>query len=127
MIRIEHKTTEQGVFHSRNSEGRLMILNHPKHGEIEKRHSNRNVFPSFAWDDYLVENVGWDEITNYRFAFKSLEQFYSAFEVEEIKEFIELGFEVYYIEATEAIESEFQVVFKPENVTIKQNISELFI
>lgn len=127
MVRIEHNLTKKGVFQSKNSEGRFMILNHSKHDEIEERHSNADVFPSFAWDDYLVENVGWDEITNYMFAFKSLEQFYSAFEVEEIKEFITLGFEVFYIEATETVESPYQIVFKPENVTLKQNISNLFV
>mgnify|MGYP000028162133 FL=1 len=124
MIRIELNGI--GVFRSEDENG-CIIERHSKFKEIDERHSNYHVFPSFALDDYLCERIDWDNIKDYRFAFKSLEQFYSAFEVEEVKEFITLGFEVFYIEATETVESPYQIVFKPENVTLKQNISNLFV
>lgn len=126
MVRIEHNITKKGVFHSQDENG-YILERHSKCKEIDQRHSNHDVFPPFACDDYLCDTIGWDKIADYNFAFKSLEQFYSAFEVEEVKEFITLGFEVFYIEATETVESPYQIVFKPENVTLKQNISNLFV
>ena len=127
MVRIEHKKSKIGVFRALNEEGDYFVDIHSKSNKILSRHANMQKFPTFLQDEYLYNTIDRHNIEDYRFAFKSLEHFYSAFEAEEIKEFITLGFEVFYIEATETVESPYQIVFKPENVTIKQTISELFI
>ncbi len=123
MIRIEHKITQEGIF---TAGGKIALDQHSQYEDIIDRHQT-NDFPSYSRDYALQRKIDETEIENYRFAYKSIHQFCTALTHEEIQEFFTLGFKIFYIEATEFIESPFQIVFKPESVTKKKNISHLFL
>lgn len=58
--------------------------------------------------------------------FNSLEELLQRVTEEEIVELIQMGFKVYEIQANQVISSNFQSIFKEENIIEKNNISSIF-
>lgn len=87
---------------------------------VKDRHS---YFPN-PFNDKGIE----DKMTsNHLCSYKSVEQLQQWIETEELKDLIDLGIRVYVVSVFDAIEGECQVIYKPENVIKKENITELFI
>lgn len=132
IIRIEHPSDNKGLFRSM-SDGDTRLKKHSQWNSIENRHCNMNKFPTYWCDDELKAQIKLvegdiDEMDKYYFAFHSLEVLNEALTPDELKEAInDLGFRVYMIEVDSCLESQYQVMFKPEHVTSKKDISFMFI
>jgi len=115
------------------SDGDTRLRKHSLWDDISDRHSNQNKFPTYWRDEELKLQVkeiegNIDEMDKYYFAFYSLEVLNEALTTDELKEAInDLGFRVYMIEVDSCLESQYQVMFKPEHVTSKKDISFMFI
>ena len=130
IIRIEHDSDGKGLWRSRgNNISDVNIIDfHTNYQTIADRHIKENGFPNFYNDEKLYNNLSWEEIENYHFAFKSLEQLKTALTSEELKECIEvLGFKVWMLDVTDYVESDYQIVFKKSSISMKKDISALFL
>lgn len=131
VIRIEHPDDNLGIFNSGGNTAR--IRSHSCFNSINERHKDETKYPDYFRDKELQSQVEIIEeftshIYKYRFAFHSLEVLNEAFTREELMEAIQdLGFRVYILEVSSWIESKYQVIFKPENVINRKDISFMFI
>jgi len=111
--RIEHNQTGIGPFNS-VVDGVDILSTHPNQASIRYRHSSP-AFPN-RFEDPKIREMSYKEIRPYYFAYKSLDQLLMAFSKEDIKEFEKIGFTAYELEATDYIETEFQILFKKDSV-----------
>ena len=131
VIRIEHPDDNLGIFNSGGETAR--IRSHSCFNTIIERHKDETRYPSYHKDYKLQNQLDFIEgctsyIYKYRFAFHSLEVLNEAFTREELMEVIQdLGFRVYILEVSSWIESEYQVIFKPEYITSRKDISFMFV
>jgi uncharacterized membrane protein len=129
VIRIEHPDDNLGIF--RSTRGNISF--HSCYDAIRKRHNDESKYPNYFRDKELHTQVEklegeYSAIQHYRFAFHSLEVLNEAFTREELIEVIQdLGFKVYILEVSNWIESQYQVIFKPENIVNRKDISFMFI
>lgn len=124
IIRIEHPEDGIGWFNSEFGD------KHSNYSEICFRHTKNNGFPNFRNDDVLREQFDLNEglTEDYFFAFKSIEKLEAGFTREELKEIInEQGFQVLMLTVSKWFESEYQVVFRKEDVLEKEDISFMFL
>lgn len=134
IIRIQHSLSSNGIFRAKNTKEETLLFLHSQNKIIEERHSSAD-YPSLFADVDLYEQmktaIGGEydhaKATKYYFAFNTLAQLEKALTRAEIKEFIQLGFEVLLIEVTNCISSEYQTIFLKEDVVSQKNINELFI
>lgn len=129
VIRIEHPYDGMGIWCSRPEIGYGDYTDrHSRCDSIITRHNNKDLFPTFSQDKQLSSIFTEDEVQDYHFAFKSLDQFEVALTREEVAEFIEnLGFRVLMLDVTEYLESDYQVVFKKESIVKSVDISFMFL
>lgn len=126
LIRIEDPTNGFGVWRSNDDDHMAKLRGHSQFDVICARHSTPK-FPLPFMDKELMVDLAGEPLEDYRFGFLSLEQLQEGFTKDELKELIkDLGFRVYSIEASQTKSSSFQVIFKPESVTSKQDISFMF-
>jgi len=129
VIRVEHPADGKGLWRSVGDEIGSLINNHTKYEVICSRHSDATKFPSL-WDDAELYEIAQtiDDISQYFFAFKSLEQLATALTKDEIKECInDLGFRILMLTVTDYHESNFQVIFKKESIVDKDDITFMFL
>ncbi len=130
VIRIEHEDGN-GLWRS-HDDSNYRITQHSQYEAISLRHQNREVFPTFYNDKELLEQfcnrTGCSDPEGYFFSFNSLEVVNEALTPNEFKEVINrLGFKVYLLELSDCIQSEFQTIFKKEDVISKKDISFMFV
>lgn len=112
-IRIEHPNTELGIFRHEVKLQDLGLF------ELLERHQN---FPTPNEERRLYGIFK----KRYKCAFKTVEQLKRWIYSEEIEALLLAGFEVYVMTSKFAIEGDYQIIFDPELVTLKENISDLF-
>lgn len=126
IIRIEH-SSGIGVWRAQDEYWNLIIEKHSQHEIIDDRHKGEN-FPSLSKDTELLIKLGNEPHGDYYFSFLSLDQLEQGFTRDELKELIlDLDFKVYKIEVSEAITSQYQAIFKRENIISKEDISFMFL
>jgi len=117
IVRLEY-TDGNGVFRANNNEGARIKYHHSQWDIIEARH---DLFPT-PWEDTIR---GFND--SHYCAFKSIEQLQQWLTVEEIKEFITLGFKVLMLDVHTYLEGEYQICFKKEDILQSKDISSLFV
>jgi hypothetical protein len=128
IVRMEHPSDGFGPFRSITDNWEARVELHTQHDEIMSVHKDMTKFPNLCNDRELRDKLGNNSISDYFFAFNSLEQFNVAFTTEQVKEFItELGFQVLTLEVTDYIESPFQTIYKKESIVSQTDISTLFL
>lgn len=129
IIRIEHPSDGLGLWRSSYDEKQYnTIEDHSCYPEISKRHRDQTRFPAFCFDKELQDQISWEAVQEYNFAFKDLAQLETALTREELKECIEaLGFHVLMLDVTDYYESPYQIVFKKESIVNKKDISSMFL
>jgi hypothetical protein len=126
LIRIEDPKNGLGVWRSNDDQHWAKLRAHSQFDIICRRH-NTPKFPLPFMDKELMADLAGESFEDYHFGFLSLEQLQEGFTKDELKELIkDLGFRVYSIEASQTKSSSFQVIFKPESITSKQDISFMF-
>lgn len=127
IIRIEHPSDGLGLWRT-SKEGEPLLARHSKYHNIQIRHRNPNLFPTYCNDIPLNCQISWEDVQKYNFAFKDLAQLEVALTREELKECIEvLGFQVLMLDVTDYYESPYQIVFKKESIVNKKDISSMFL
>ena len=125
VIRIEHPSDGQGLWRSGGDD--IILDRHSKYSDINCRHST-DKYPNFIEDDELREQLSFNELEKYHFAFLNLEQFREALTNEEVKECInDLGFRVLMLDVTDYFTSSYQAVFNKESIISSKDISFMFI
>jgi hypothetical protein len=126
LIRIEH-SSGIGVWRAHDGYWNLIIEKHSQHEIMNDRHKGEN-FPSLRNDTEIMIKLKNNSHVDYFFSFLSLDQLEQGFTRGELKELIlDLDFKVYKIEVSEAITSQYQAIFKLENVISKEDISFMFL
>lgn len=126
IVRIEHPSDGKGFFRSEDEEGNARDYNHSKFDNIRRRHNNEKKFPNYYDDEEISSQIDYDDVQEYKFAFRTLDQLKEGFTNHELKEAIEkLGFRILLLSVDDYYESKFQVVFK--NPIESEDISSLFI
>ena len=124
VIRIENKEDGRGIFRSYAGD----FERHSNYNEIYNRHQNKDKFPAYGHDIQLRDQINYDDLQDYYFAFKSLEQLRTGFTDVELKEAIEeLGFQVLMLDVTDYYESDYQIVFNKESIVEEKDISFMFL
>ena len=127
IVRIEHPRDGKGLWRSMYH-CTSVIDEHSQYDTISSRHCDSSKFPNFKNDDELIQQISWDELQNYNFAFKSLDQLATALTNDELKECIsKLGFKVLMLTVTDYFQSSFQVVFRKSSITEQNDISFMFL
>lgn len=127
IVRIEHPRDGMGLWNSREN-NQEKINEHSQYKNISDRHMNYHIFPNYSQDDELKKQIGWNDILDYNFAFKSLDQLATALTNEELKECInELGFKVLMLTVTDYFQSSYQVVYRKSSITEQNDISFMFL
>lgn len=126
LIRIEYPENGLGVWRCIDKVGNMRLTNHSQFSTIMRRHSSSK-FPTPLEDDELRIQINELSLnlSDYKFAFLTLQQLEEGFTRDELKELIEMGFKVYSIEAKEVIFSSYQAIFK--NVISQRDISFMFL
>lgn len=125
IIRIEHPIDGQGLWNARE-DGQRIIFNLSCYHEIKDRHNDETRFPSYWTDKELQSKINENDISNYYFAFKSLDQLEVAIDREWMSEILRNGYIVLMLDVTDYYESQYQVVFKKSSITSQKDISSLF-
>lgn len=130
IIRIEH-ISGKGVFRAQDDDENDIIRKHSCFDKIFARHSFSNEFPTYYADKELFGKTFLNlnfKISEYNFAFKSLDQLDTAFTRSELKELIkDLNFKVLMLDVTNYYESEYQVIFKKSSIIHLRDISSMFL
>jgi hypothetical protein len=127
--RIENPLDAKGIFNSRNNNDESFLDMHSQRYFIIQRHSNYEIFPSYNRDEtlriYFNKNLD-KKFIDYLFAFNSKSDLDFAFSIEEIKEFISLGFKVYKIKTDNYVQSQFQAMLEKYSYIDKEDITHLY-
>jgi len=130
IICIEHKRGT-GFWRTTTKSGWSSLISMcPNYEYISSQHNDPSKFPTFREDINLYNQVEKlnVEISDYLFAFKSIDQMLSGLTLNDLKYCInKLGFSVYMIEVSDCIESPYQIVYKPEHIIEKKNINFMFL
>lgn len=113
LYRIQHKDTSFGMWNTMSAEGRPLVtyLSNEFMATMPMPHS----------DVYGLHGRQWYSSAS------SLELLYFWFKPEDIQELIDMGFEVYLVEAQETQELENEVIFTRESVVFAEKITVQFV
>jgi hypothetical protein len=133
-VRIEHPGDGNGLWTSTgNNSSRHDYLIHRLDCYIELKEKHLNMPPPQAdlpiSDTFINASIEWDlgDVPNpYHCAFKSIEQMKEWVTDSQLKEITDAGFKIYYIETTEGIEGNHQIIFKKTN-TKYTDITNIFL
>ena len=120
-IRFEHPDTKVGIWrHFSETDDDLLKY----FSDLNSRHSGGKFETPYS-EDKLCNIMN----SNYRCAYKTMDQVREWITSEEIHRLvIGHGFKIYLIESeTEIYEGKFQVIFMPEHIKSKTDITSLFI
>lgn len=127
-VRIEHKSTGRGMYLL----GALEVLSPDWYSDsrmenLKERH--RDLIPNYYSDSIIKPYFDTDisKPTDYRFAFKSIENLQQLVLTDEFKILNEYGFRVFAITSNDYVESPYQAIFNINSVLKKEDITELFI
>lgn len=126
-IRVEHKNSMTGMFRSDEDS----ICNVPELHSLRARHYGP--FPTGFGDPDIAPTLYKEEEetpftkSQWRFAFKNIEQINQWVMKDEFQILAKLNYRVYKITSNNYIESRHQVIFNINSVINKEDITELFI
>lgn len=112
-----------GYWNAIDSAGHYLCRRHSQGATISRRHYSPE-YPNYDDDTVINSQIDYNAVQDYKFAFKTLDQFKVAFTHDELKECIELGFKIYLLTVDDYYESPYQVVFR--NPISKEDISNFF-
>lgn len=118
-IRIEHPDSGYGIWRAQDREWNDIIDRSEFSVTLTKRHGGGNFLT--PWNDGIKFVSG-----KHYCAFKSMGQLYQWVFPEEIKDLIRIGFCVYLLELSEALEGNFQYCYEKQHILTKTDISSLF-
>jgi len=88
--------------------------------DVKKRH---NLFNN-PYCDTPIHNIFKSGI--HRCAYKTIEEFKKWVTPNEVKLLIKSGFNIYLIKASETYMGDYQAIFNPKTITLKENVNSLF-
>lgn len=115
-IRIEYADTGYGMYRITDINENINLESMPEFAEMSNRHCNREILPN-KWNDKTIKHAFQEqENKQWRFCFKSIENFKELIKDTEIELLKQYGFKIFKIRASNYIESPYQTIVELETI-----------